>query len=458
MGAGGSPSMHASTRSDFTPFSDELGSVIVLPSMSFDRRYRRLVPHLDYLEERLLVIALALTNPANHVVFVSSNPIAQATLDHLFGFLPDPDGARHRFDIIEVFHPASQSLAEAVLDQPKILTSLGLLQANDAWILPFVVTPAEEAISARTGLPLYGPSTTHQRFGTKSGARRLAEEAKMATVPGASDIRSKPALDRALHTLWNDGFDRALIKLDWGFAGLGIAIVSAPTRRAPSKPLVLPEGWSEQSFMDELFRFGGVVEAHLGDAGVRSPSALVSIDPAGRVHIHACHEQLIAGSSGCSYAGCRLPIDGDETPIATMARKLANQMTEHNVRGTFSIDFMVGADDRIYANEINLRLGGTTHPLLIQRHLQPIGGSHYIATDQIAHQRLVGARPADLVTALEQADLTYDSGVGAGTVVHLASAAEQFGLCGITVLGRDRSHVDAIYEAAQDALLAWVAS
>ena len=99
-----------------------------------------------------------------------------------------------------------------------------------------------------------------------------------------------------------------------------------------------------------------------------SPSAQLRVLPNGIVEVLSTHDQILGGPHGQTYVGCRLPADpAYATAIGREARKVGERLSREGVIGRFAVDFVAvrrnGAWEP-YAVEINLRNGGTTHPVL----------------------------------------------------------------------------------------------
>ena len=143
------------------------------------------------------------------------------------------------------------------------------------------------------------------------------------------------------------------------------------------------------------------------------------------------------------------------------------------VTGAFAIDFLVAEspDDgdpdegaqitarRITLSEINLRMGGTTHPFWMARLATggtydqasgelrvPAGGSRcYVATDNLKSEELVGCRPAEVIARVDAAGLAFDPDTATGTTLHLLGALSTAGKMGVTCIGRTPEEADDLY-------------
>ncbi|HYT31078.1 MAG TPA: peptide ligase PGM1-related protein, partial [Thermoanaerobaculia bacterium] len=135
------------------------------------------------------------------------------------------------------------------------------------------------------------------------------------------------------------------------------------------------------------------------------------------------------------------------------------------------IDFLArrlsgGADWETYALEINLRMGGTTHPFLALQFLT--GGAldlgtglfrsarglpkYYASTDNLKSERYRGLCPEDLIDIMTTHRLHYDPTTESGVLFHMIGALSRYGKVGLTAFGNSHSEVDGTYGRAVAAL------
>jgi hypothetical protein len=102
--------------------------------------------------------------------------------------------------------------------------------------------------------------------------------------------------------------------------------------------------------------------------------------------------------------------------------------------------------------EINLRMGGTTHPYLALQfltggQLDPDWGlflsprgrpKYYRSTDNLRSERYRGLLPEDLMEILTINGLHYNHNSESGVLFHLIGALSQFGKLGMTAIGNSR--------------------
>jgi PGM1 C-terminal domain len=122
------------------------------------------------------------------------------------------------------------------------------------------------------------------------------------------------------------------------------------------------------------------------------------------------------------------------------------------VLGRAAVDFVAvrrGGGWEPYALEINLRCGGTTHPLFALQSLtdgvyDPLAGEyrtsmgvlkHYAATDHLDSPGYRSLTPDDLLDIVAQRRLGWDADAETGIVLHMVSALAVAGRVGLTAIG-----------------------
>ncbi|MEO8347544.1 MAG: peptide ligase PGM1-related protein [Acidobacteriota bacterium] len=140
-------------------------------------------------------------------------------------------------------------------------------------------------------------------------------------------------------------------------------------------------------------------------------------------------------------------------------------LAARGVVSRLAIDFVArraspGAPWEIFALEINLRIGGTTHPFLALEFLtggrldrdtglfhSPAGlAKYYRSTDNLRSDAYRGISPEDLLDITTINHLHYNQGTETGVLFHMIGAISQYGKIGLTVIGNRHEQVDAIYD------------
>jgi hypothetical protein len=454
-------------------------TIVVVPSLSFPAAELAKIVGIQFYEERLLFTTLLLADPAKRLVYVTSAAIDPAVIEYSLGFLPDPAGARARLHLIDLADVAPASLSSKLADRPEVLARIRELVADpdDSLLLTFNVTPAERTVAERIGVPLFGPRPELVPLGGKTGSRRVGRAAGVAVLPGDEDLWSLDEIERAVARMRRTGPDTraVVVKLNNGFSGQGNAIVELPPDPGAGRDdwtttfCASEESWA--SFTAKIAAEGGVVEELLRGPGMASPSAQVSIAPGGGVRVISTHDQLLGGTGNQVYLGCRFPADDAyRARITRDAEAVAAVLVDRGVIGAFGIDFlMVPRDDGpagIALCEINLRMGGTTHPYWMARLATGAGWDPaagrlvladgprcYTATDNLKSPGLIGADPAAVIAAVADRGLALDQTTGTGVALHLLGALREHGKMGMTCVARTPEDADALDREVRALLL-----
>lgn len=457
-------------QSRLSIFEPDEGTLVVLPSLSLPQdELRRITGALCY-EERLLFLLLSLGKPKVQVIYLTSTPVDGAVVDYYLNFLDDPDEARTRLQMISLDDPHTHPLSEALLRRPDVIERLRatLGDSGDAWMVPFVVSEYEEHLAAMLSLPVYGPATFLAHLGSKSGGRMIGDEAGVPTVRGFGDLRSLTEVEHAARAM--SPTRRLMVKLNNSYSGLGNAIVTKDDRSLVSCPTSFSasdESWT--TFAEKIAERGAVIEEFIEDRPLHSPSALARITPGGAYDVVATHEQVLGGPNGDVYQGCRFPARQEyRAELNAHAERIAEVLAGRGVVGLFGIDFFAVKTDGGYRTllcEINLRIGGTTHPFgaailttgasydpqtgLLMRDGRP---KHYVATDNHASSTLKGRTPGEVVKLIHDRGLGFDRESRTGNVFHLLGAVTEFGKLGFTSIGDSAEEAEELHQRTLFAL------
>jgi hypothetical protein len=445
---------------DRGPLEFEEGTLVVLPSLTLPYDELKDVLGIQYYEERLLFILLLLRRPRLRIVYLSSSPIDQEIREYYLGHLERPAEARGRLTLISADDRRQQSLTSKILSNNAMVERVraALPTSGPCFLLPFNVTPQEEELASRIGVPMYGPPAAAAHLGDKSNGRRLARAAGVPVVEGFEDLHSLADVAASFARLGSTvRRGRAYLKLNDSFSGMGNVILCGShrdgARRIGSGPLwaVLPDGVvTFQDYLGRLERRGGVLEREV-PRPVSAPSVQVLVRPGRAPEVVSTHDQILGGVEDQVYLGCSFPADSRYRElISELAIKLAEQLALRSVVGSFAIDFLTSSSagpDTVYFGELNLRLGGTTHPFGICKYLtdseydrstgmlrSPQGLRSYVASDNVQNDELIGQPPASVLKMLAARRLLFDRREMQGITLHqMGSIPEsgKFGMCSI---------------------------
>lgn len=449
---------------------------MVLPSATFPVDELRKITAIQHYEERMLFTALLLRSPSRRLVYLTSLPIDEAIVEYYLRFLPDPANARRRLHLVHLGDAGAEPLTVKLLARPdalqRVLDLVG--DVDEAYVLPFNVTEAERRLADALGLPVYGPHPDLAVLGSKTGSRQVARRAGVAVPAGAEDLRSLAEVEQAVEALRAERPEAqaVVIKLNDGFSGQGNAIVElgGPVSPLPAcKATFCAPGESWSSYPAKIAAQGAVVEELLRRVGATSPSVQLRIAPSGAYEVLSTHDQILGGLANQVYLGCRFPAEGTyRLAIQDAAVRVAEVLAAEGVIGSFGIDFLVVPEadgTRVYLSEINLRMGGTTHPFWMARLAS--GGTYgpgtgelrasgrpvsYVATDNLKSAHLVGLSPRRLIDVVDRAGLGYDARTGTGVTLHLLGAIPGFGKMGVTCMARTPEDAEDLYREVVGAI------
>lgn len=456
-------------------------TVVILPSLSLDAEVLARITGVHHYEERMLCLLLLLRLPRTRVIYLTSQPIADAIIDYYLHLLPGipTQHARERLTLLACHDASPLPLAAKILARPRLLERIRATigDAAAAHLSCFNVSGLERSLAVRLGVPIYGCDPKLLPLGSKSGGRRLLRDAGVPIPEGVEDLRDAQQLAEALADLKrrHPAIERAVVKLNEGFSGEGNAtfrFASAPLDRGLAAwvrerlPRLAFEakgmGWN--AYEAKIEQMGAVAEAFIDGAEKRSPSAQYRVDPLGRVEVISTHDQVLGGRSGQVFLGCRFPADAAyRLEIQAAGLKAAEVLRNRGVLGRFGVDFISVRENggwRHSAIEINLRKGGTTHPFLMLQFLtdgsyDPATGEFrtpggraccYEATDNLESPRYRGLTPEDLIDIAVMNGLHFHGATQEGVAFHLLGALSEFGKLGLVAVAETSARAVALYE------------
>ena len=457
--------LEAAWRADL-PGSTTEHVVVALPSYSVDPVLLAHYAHrLAPLEHRYLNCLLLLRNPVTSVVYLASVEPPSYIVDEYLRLLPDAMRATalERFHLVSADDPTPASLAAKFLARPDLLDRVRALTAGRlAFIEPWNVTDAERDLALAVDVPLFGADPDLWHLATKSGCRRLFRELEVPLPDGAEDLHALAGVVDAMIRMRarRPAMTAVIVKLNDSASGDGNAVVDLTGLPEPGHPdergaahirLQALPGWFVQSLQAQ----GGVVEERIVGVHFESPSVQISVTPTGEAVVLSTHDQILGGHAAQVYEGCRFPAHPPYAPeAARLGVVVGRRLAELGVRGRMAVDFAASccADGtwNLFALEVNLRKGGTTHPFSTMRILlggdyDPASGRyldaagrpvHYVATDNYAHPDWTAVDPVALQAAVRAEGLAFELDAGEGVVLHMLNCLPVDGRFGVTSIAR----------------------
>ncbi len=256
---------------------------------------------------------------------------------------------------------------------------------------------------------------------------------------------------------------RRIVVLDTDGAGLGARVeqVLAASRRGdkpdgqPRYVVTRVEAQGRvQAVLDSLVALTGV-----RDLGAASPTGIVVVG----------EDALV--SDTLQYYGANAQSEGDMRVLgATLATAVRlERLAREGVIGRFAVDFVAVRSNggwSPYAVEINLRNGGTSHPVFTLQALtdgeyeEGTGRfvaddgtpKHYVATDDLESPAYRSLTPDDALDIAEAEHIGWDDERQTGVALHMVSAIAVAGRIGLTAIGDSPDEADALYRNVKSVL------
>ncbi|MES1218239.1 MAG: peptide ligase PGM1-related protein [Bacteroidota bacterium] len=465
-------------------FPDKLApkAVIIIPSLTLDQDILSKVKGVVHYEERLLCMLMLLRMPRTHVIYLTSTTIDPVIVDYYLHLLPGITGyhASQRLTLLSCYDTSPKSLTEKILDRPRLIERIrqSIPPGAAAHMACFNVTQHERSLAVQLNIPIFGCDPDLLDLGNKSNSRKIFKECGIIIPPGFEDLHTKNDIITALDTLKSQhpSLRKAVIKMNDGFSGEGNALFSFAgiEEHADKKQWIrdalmnrlkmVADELDCKTFLNKFEEMGGIVEAFVDGEGKESPSVQCRIDPDGVCRVASTHDQLLGGESGQVFLGAYFPAQPDyAVAIGHMGKKVAKALQQRGVLGRFAVDFISVKEKGEwvhYAIEINLRKGGTTHPLLMLQFLtngdyDPESGLYYTANKQVRYyfssdnlksEKYEGLTPHDLIHIAMMNDLHYDGTHQEGVIFHLIGALSQFGKLGVICIGSSAERAKMYYD------------
>jgi hypothetical protein len=465
-------------------FPDKLApkTVVILPSLTLDQEILSKVKGVVHYEERLLCLLMLLRMPRTHVIYLTSTTIDPAIIDYYLHLLPGITGyhALQRLTLLSCYDASPRSLTEKILERPRLIERIrkSIPEGHAAHMACFNVTNYERSLAVKLNIPIFGCDPDLLSLGSKSSSRRVFRECGLLVPAGFEDLYSKEEVINALADLkvQEPAMRKAVVKINDGFSGEGNGIFSFETTETvtnwkqwitdqlSNRLKIVADDLSCDAFFDKFTELGGIVEAFVEGDIKESPSVQCRIDPDGACRVVSTHDQLLGGEGGQVFLGAYFPAQpAYAVPIGEMGQKIAEAMQAKGVLGRFAVDFisvLEGDEWKHYAIEINLRKGGTTHPLLMLQFLTngaynvndglyyTAGGQarYYFSSDNLKSERYIGLTPHDLIDIAMMNDLNYDGTHQEGVIFHLIGALSQFGKLGVICIGSTAERARMYYD------------
>ena len=463
---------------------------VVIPSISVNQEELAKVEGSAFYEERLLFTLIRLANPLSRVIYVTSHPVHNEILEYYLQHLPGIplSRARNRLMVLGLYDGSPKPLTQKILERPRVMERMRRFigDPDQAYLTCYNSTALERRLAVELGIPLNATDPGLLWMGTKSGSRKIFEEAGVPFALGTNDVRTREEVVASLErlALARPGIGKAVVKLNDSFAGEGNGVYRF-TQPLPAdreeRLLAISRGLDRMQwpgdretlgeFLRKLAEMGGIVEEWIEGDEVESPSVQMQVHPDGTLDVVSTHDQVLGGSTGQVYLGCRFPADERYRGIILEAAgRIGRVLAHRGALGRFGIDFLVTRKGhgpwQLHAVEINLRMGGTTPPFMA---LEFLGGGrldphtgiyvaadgrpkYYYATDNLRSAAYKGLLPDDLLDLMVEYRIHFRHQGLTGVLFFMIGALSQFGKLGVTAIGNSMDEAEELYENTQHIL------
>jgi hypothetical protein len=478
-------------------FDTQERHIVVVPSLSLDQEELQKIEGVNHYEERLLFSLIRLRNPNTHLIYVTSQPLHPSIIDYYLELLPGipSSHARDRLKLFAAYDASRKPLSQKLLERPRLLERIRkAVDPQRAYMTCYNSTHWERELSLALGLPLLALDPDLLYWGTKSGSREIFRRCGIPHPIGSELVFSENELATVTAEVWEQdpSLKRIVIKLNEGFSGEGNALLDlrplqdfAPGSAehgdrvraiAKSFPCLSfqcdTETWDH--FSAKIPVLGAIAEAFVEGDHKESPSVQGRITPLGEVEILSTHDQELGGPDGQIFLGCSFPARLDyRLEIQEMGQRIGEELARQGALERYGVDFIAVAKGDpqapkwdLQAIEINLRKGGTTHPLMAMKMLTE-GQFHqsdglfytkqeqvryYRASDNLQKPHYRGLLPSDLMNIIVTKQLHFNSISGVGAAFHLMGCLSEYGKVGLTCIGTSPDHAREIYDQVVAAL------
>lgn len=450
---------------------------LVIPSVSIHHEEVQFIERamVDY-EHRLLWL-LNRAERGRRVVFVSSLPTSRVATGQLLACASACSHGQVALETISLEDTSSLPLIDKLLarqDWLKVLKQRVTADDKNVVLVPFMATEREFQLADILGIPVVATPNELNYLGTKSGSRKVCRKAGLIVPDGFEDLQDEKQIVEAADELWfnKPSRRRVVVKVNEGISGYGNGILPLPQYdptelSATRRHELLKEALTHlqfqtyrqeyEFFMSRIGEIGGIVEDFLEGEKKSSPSGQAFLWPDFYVELLSTHEQLLTGPDGMVYDGALFPAT-DKHIIGKGTLAVGEILSAEGAMGYYGVDF-IKVDGKLYAIEINLRQGGTTHlrahaMLSTGAEFDPKSGNFideygrnifYAGSDGFVDPRLKTLSPNVLLEHFADLGLRFRRSTRKGVIFHLLDSINRSGTVGITVVSDSRNGARSLF-------------
>mmetsp|Transcript_747 Transcript_747/g.1786 ORF Transcript_747/g.1786 Transcript_747/m.1786 type:complete len:641 (-) Transcript_747:150-2072(-) len=476
--------------------------VVVVSSLSFDWEQLSKVPGVSAYELRLLWHLYMLRWPKLRMVFCTSQHVPPELINYYLRYLPGGvslSEARTRLLMLSCSDAEERSVTEKLLHRPRAIQRIrNFISPEIGYMTCFNSTDSEMNLAKCLGIPNIGNGSSHSFWGTKVGSRQLFREAGLLHPDGSYEAAwDAETLANEVLALWRRHPEarKVMVKLNESFSGDGNAVLwlgKALRKRVMGKAdadaaRAIQEAFDTElefmadsgdwpSYSAQIQKLGAICELYIeGAAEMKtSPSVQIFIDINGKAEVFATHEQWLNGQI---YVGCHFPANSDyAADLVVEGECIGRTLASKGVLGYAALDFVsvrqpAGTYEH-HAIEINVRMGGTTLPIMTMGLLCAQGRfdketsnyyatdgtpRYYTALDTLQKPAYRGLLTADLLDIVRKHSETIEwnrrpNAPETGVIFHLVPLLSELGKVGVLCIGRSREEATSLYDQVVEIL------
>lgn len=244
------------------------------------------------------------------------------------------------------------------------------------------VTELESDYAKEIGIPLYGNSDISNKYGTKSGFRKLAKKIGIPIVRGYEN-QTEPQKILEKVNLIHKRSNKCVVRLDEGVSGVGNLILDkSEFKKLTSRERERVISTHLEKIPQRIPTSGCTVEEWVENV-TSSPSLQFEVNPNGEIILLSTHDQILEGPekwyTGCSYPSRNLGLS--RIKIINQCFNFMDKLSKEGFQGYCGIDLIITSKNYFFV-EANIRKPGTTYPReFVRRVYNGLEGIYYRARD-----------------------------------------------------------------------------